>query len=364
MEARLQDRTERGGDTMKLRHLALFTFVFVATSSASQALEGGVRSTPARDIPLPTADVSPAAQAIIGAPLQPTWNLHPKDAAEWKALINMRADAVAKTLPDLRARLGVKVEATKIGGVNAFIVTPDAMPEANRNRLLVHVHGGGYVFFPGESGTREAILMAGYGKMKVISVDYRMPPDHPYPAAMDDAMAVWKEVVKTADPKNMAIFGTSTGGGMTLAMVLRARKEGLPLPAATAPGTPWSDMTKTGDTFFTNEMIDNILVSNDGWLGDAAKLYANGTDLKDPQLSPVYGDYAGFPPTILTSGTRDLFLSNTVRVHRKLRQAGVVADLHVFEGQSHAQYAGDPYAPETKEHFAELAAFFDKYLGK
>jgi len=251
-----------------------------------------------------------------------------------------------------------------IAGVNCYILTPDNIPEQNRNRLLVHVHGGGYVFAPAESATREAILMAGFGKFKVISIDYRMPPDFPYPAAMDDAMAVWKEVVKTNDPKKMAIFGTSTGGGMTLAMVLRARTEGLPLPAATAPGTPWSDMTKTGDTFFTNEKVDNILVSNDGWLGDAAKLYANGHDLKDPQLSPVYGDLSGFPPTILTSGTRDLFLSNTVRVHRKLRQAGVVADLHVFEGQSHAQYAGDPGAPETKEHFGELTAFFDKYLAK
>jgi acetyl esterase/lipase len=342
----------------------LLTFVFVVSSSAGFALEGGIRQVPARDVPAPSADVSPALQAQIGAPLPGMWNDHPKDAAAWKALIKMRAEAVEKTLPDLRGRLGVKVEPTKIGGVNAFIVTPSDMPEANRNRLLVHVHGGGYVFFPGESATREAILMAAYGRFKVISIDYRMPPDFPYPAAMDDAMAVWKEVVKINDPKKMAIFGTSTGGGMTLAMVLRAKKEGLPLPGATAPGTPWSDMTKTGDTFFTNEMVDNILVSNDGWLGDAAKLYANGTDLKDPQLSPVYGDYAGFPPTILTSGTRDLFLSNTVRVHRKLRQAGVVADLHVFEGQSHAQYAGDAYAPETKEHFAELAAFFDKYLGK
>jgi epsilon-lactone hydrolase len=205
---------------------------------------------------------------------------------------------------------------------------------------------------------------SGFGKFKVISIDYRMPPDFPYPAAMDDAMAVWKEVVKTNDPNKMAIFGTSTGGGMTLAMVLRAKTEGLPLPAAIAPGTPWSDMTKTGDSFFTNDKVDNILVSNDGWLGDAAKLYANGHDLKDPQLSPIYGDLTGFPPTILTSGTRDLFLSNTVRVHRKLRQAGVVADLHVFEGQSHAQYAGDPDAPETKEHFGELTAFFDKYLAK
>src|ERR1700730_15511985 len=129
------------------------------------------------------------------------------------------------------------------------------MPEANRNRLLVHVHGGGYVLSPGESGTREAILTAGYCRIQVISVDYRMPPDFPYPAAMDDAMAVWKEVVKTNNPKNTGIFGTSTGGGMTLAMVLRAKAEKLPLPAAIGPGTPWSDMTKTRDTFFTNEKI-------------------------------------------------------------------------------------------------------------
>jgi monoterpene epsilon-lactone hydrolase len=348
---------------MKIRHVAVLALAIALASGAGFAFEAAVRKVPAREVPVPDT-VSQEMQALIAAPLSPIWNEHPKDAAAWKVLINARADAVAATLPDLRAKLGVKVAPAKIGGVNVFIVTPDAMPEANRSRLLVNVHGGGYVFGPGESGTREAILMAGYGKMKVISIDYRMPPDHPYPAAMDDAMAVWAEVVKINDPKNMAIFGTSTGGGMTLAMVLRARKEGLPLPAAIAPGTPWADMTKTGDTFFTNEMVDNILVSNDGWLGDAARLYANGTDLKDPQLSPIYGDFTGFPPTILTSGTRDLFLSNTVRVHRKLRQAGVVADLNVFEGQSHAQYAGDAFAPETKEHFGELTRFFDKYLGK
>jgi epsilon-lactone hydrolase len=328
------------------------------------SLEAGLREVPAKEIPVPTAGVSPQEQAVIGAALPPYWNDHPKDAAAWKALINLRADVINKTLPGLREKFGVKSEQVTIAGVNCYILTPDNIPEPNRNRLLVHVHGGGYVFAPGEAATREAILMAGIGKFKVISIDYRMPPDFPYPAAMDDAMAVWKEAVKTNDPKKMAIFGTSTGGGMTLAMVLRARTEGLPLPAATAPGTPWSDMTKTGDTFFTNEKVDNILVSNDGWLGEAARLYANGHDLKDPQLSPIYGDLTGFPPTILTSGTRDLFLSNTVRVHRKLRQAGVVADLHVFEGQSHAQYAGDPDAPETREHFGELTAFFDRYLAK
>ncbi len=333
----------------------------VAVSSGS-ALEN-VRQVPARALPVPET-ASPALQAVIGAPLPPFWNKHPKSAQEWKEFVQQRADVTLKTLPTLREKMGVKAEPTIIGGVKAFIVTPSDVAEANRNRVLIHVHGGAYVLGPGEAGTSEAIMMAGRARIKVISVDYRMPPDFPYPAAMDDAVAVFKEVVKTTDPKKVGIFGTSTGGGMTLAMVLRAKKEGLPLPGAIAPGTPWSDMTKTGDTYFTNEMVDNVLVSNDGWLGDAANLYANGHDLRDPMLSPIYGDLQGFPPTILTSGTRDLFLSNTVRVHRKLRASGVVADLIVFEGLSHAQYLFAPDSPESKEHFAEVGAFFDEYLEK
>jgi epsilon-lactone hydrolase len=349
---------------MKTARLAvLIAVVSVVLSSGQTLAEQSVRHLLERDVVVPDT-VSPSMQAVIGRPLSPIWNEHPKSAEEWKVLIARLADGVVATLPELRQRLGVRVEPAVIDGVKAYIVTPESIPEANRNRLLFHLHGGGYVLFPGESGTREAILMAGYSGMKVISVDYRMPPDFPYQAALDDAIAVWKEVVKTSDPKNIAIFGTSTGGGMTLALVLRAEKEGLPLPAATAPGTPWSDLTKTGDTYFTNEMLDNVLVSDDGWLGDAAKLYADGHDPKDPMLSPVYGEFRGFPPTILTSGTRDLFLSNTVRVHRKMRAAGVDAELQVFEGQSHAQYQADPWAPETKEYFAELTRFFDKHLAR
>jgi epsilon-lactone hydrolase len=321
------------------------------------------RTVPARRIAAPDT-VSPAMRAVIERPLSPIWDRHPRSAAEWKAMVKRVQTRVEAGLPGLRKRLGVKVEPSTIAGVRTFLVTPATVAPENRNRLLFHVHGGGYVFFPGESGTGEAIVMAAHGRIRVVSVDYRMPPDHPYPTALDDAMKVWREVVKTHNPKNVAILGTSTGGGMTLAMVLRAKAEGLPLPAAIAPGTPWSDLTKTGDTYLTNEGVDNQLVSYDGLLGDMARLYAGGRDLKDPMLSPVYGDYRGFPPSILTSGTRDLFLSNTVRVHRKLRAAGVIAELHVFEGQSHAQYAADLDAPETKEYLGELVRFFNQHLGK
>jgi acetyl esterase/lipase len=327
--------------------------------------QAGPRVVPGRAIPIP-GTASPQLQAAIATPYRayPAWNADPKTAAEWKVLINKLADAGIEQRRAAREKLGVTLETGMIGGVRVFTLTPKEIAPENRNRLLVHVHGGGYVYGPGEAGTPEATLMAAYGGVKVISIDYRMPPDFPYPAAMDDAMAVWREVVKTNNPRNMAIFGTSTGGGMTLAMILRAKQENLPLPAAIAPGTPWADLTETGDTYKTNEWLDNVLVSYNGWLVHAAKLYANGHDLKDPQLSPIYGDFTGFPPAILTSGTRDLFLSLTVLTHRKLRQAGVEADLQVYEGMSHAQYNFDPFAPETKEVFTEIARFFDRHLAK
>ena len=336
----------------------------LATRQGAANAQPGTRNAPPHSTLTPVQDVSPQMQALIGAPYPPHFNADPKNAAEWKELIARRAAPSIAGLPAMTEKMGVTVEPVTIAGVKAFVVTPKNMPPANRGRLLMHIHGGGYVFGPGEAALPEAILLASFGGFKVVSVDYRMPPDFPYPAAMDDAMAVWKELVKTTPPKNMAVFGTSTGGAMTLSLVLRAKTERVPLPGAIAPGTPWSDIAKIGDTYETNEWIDNILVTWDGWLGRAAKLYAGGADLKDPQLSPIYGDFSGFPPSILTTGTRDLFLSNTVRTHRKLRRAGVEADLNVYEGQSHAQYGLNADAPETKEAFTDIARFFDRHLGR
>jgi len=324
----------------------------------------GPRTVPGRAIPVP-ADVSPELQSVIAAPYRsPAWNLDPKTPEEWKEAVAKIAAETAATIPPLREQLGVISQETTIGGVHAYIVEPKDIPPQNRNRLLFHIHGGGYVYNPGEAGTQEAVLMAGRGKFKVISIDYRMPPDYPYPAAMDDLIAAWKVAVTMAKPENIGVFGTSAGGALTLALVLRAKAEGLPIPAAIAPGTPAADMTETGDSYRTNEWLDNVLVSYNGYVTHAAQLYANGHDMRDPQLSPINGDFHGFPPAILTTGTRDLFLSNTVRTHRKLRQAGVEAELQVFEGISHAQYQLDPDTPESKEAFEEIARFFDAHLGK
>jgi acetyl esterase/lipase len=337
---------------------------FAGAFGAAQTNGGALASlqVPAKTLPVPT-DVSPEMQKIIAAPRNPAWNVLWKTGEEWRAAANAQAAKTVQGIPAMRERLHVTMQPATMDGVRVYIVTPDVIPPEHRDKLLIHVHGGCYVLFPGESGTSEAIIMAGLGHFKVISVDYRMPPEGYFPAALDDAMTVYKAALKTSSPKNMAVFGTSAGGALVLEMMLQAKQQGLPLPAVIAPGTPMSDVTKTGDTFYTNEMVDNVLVSRDGFCDAGTMVYAHGHDLKDPLLSPVYGDMHGFPPAILSTGTRDLLLSNTVRVHRKLREAGVDAQLEVYEGQSHAQYQFDDRVPETKEAFGEITAFFDRHLG-
>lgn len=320
------------------------------------------RSVPARSLPVPS-DVSPGMQKIIAAPLNPDWNVLWSTGEEWRAAANRQADATLKQLPGLRERLHVSMTSAVMDGVRVNILTPDVIPPEHRDKVLVQVHGGCYVLFPGASGTQEAVMMAGFGHYKVIAVDYRMPPEAYFPAALDDSVAVYRDVLKTTKAKNIGVLGTSAGGALVLEMMLRARQLGLAMPGAMAPSTPMSDVTKVGDSFYTNEMVDNVLVSRDGFCDAATKVYAHGHDLADPLLSPVYGDMKGFPPAILTTGTRDLLLSNTVRVHRKLREAGVDAELEVYEGQSHAQFGRDDRLPETREAYGEIVNFFEKHLG-
>ncbi len=241
-------------------------------------------------------------------------------------------------------------------------MTPAKVDPSNAKRLFVHLHGGAYVLGGGVAGTSEAIVIARYAEMPVMSIDYRMPPAHPFPAAVDDVVAVWRGLLKDRAASSMALGGTSAGGGLALASSQRLRQLKLDLPGALWAGTPWADLTKTGDSQFINEGIDRMLVTYDGVLVAAARLYAGGHSLKTPLISPVYGDFVGFPPTQLVTGTRDLFLSDTARVHRKLRVAGAVADLNVYEGMSHAGYLVALRSPESRQVYGELGAFLKRHL--
>ncbi|EIZ79007.1 esterase [Novosphingobium sp. Rr 2-17] len=350
---------------MRKRLLPMAAMAMAAIGTGAMTTNAAAEQTyvvPPRPLPVPKT-VSPELQVLIGSPLNPSWDQHPATAEAWRTLVKTYAADIEAVLPALMAREKVTIRQDRMNGVPVFWVEPKVVTPENRNRILVNFHGGAYVFAPGKAGLRDAILLAGRG-FRVLSVDYRMAPDAPYPAAIDDAEAVWKAVVAQHPAKRIGVFGSSTGGAMTLALVVRAKAHHLPLPGALWAGTPWAQLDKVGDSYFTNDHVDNALVSYDGLLGAAAKTYANGHDMADPELSPVNADFTGFPPTLLTTGTRDLFLSNTIRVHRKLKQAGVAADLNVYEGLSHGDFERDPDLPESREVYGEAAAFFRHALAR
>lgn len=322
------------------------------------------RVIPERNLDAP-ATVSPQLKTAIDMGLPDWQKISPQTEKEWKIFQQMREEESKKQIPLLQKALNVKISKRKIAGVAVFDLTPAILPAKNDNRVLLHLHGGGYVLGAGDAGLSEAIYMAGLGHFKVISADYRMAPQFPFPAALDDALQVYRALLEQYPAANIGVFGTSAGGALTLSLALAAKKDGLPLPGAIAAGTPWADLAPNGDTYYANSEIDNVLVNYGGWLQAAVKAYAGQHDLQDPLLSPIYGDLSGFPPTFLASGTRDLFLSNTARMHRKLLEANVISPLLVLEGISHAQYLHlGPDAPETVFYFGQMAKFFEQYLGE
>ena len=288
--------------------------------------------------------------------------IKPVSEIEWETFTGPADSAAAIESRKLADKWSIRIEDTTISGVRVFNVIPKQINPEFAGSLFVHTHGGAFVLNRGWAGLREAILIAHNVGIRVLSVDYRMPPKHPYPAAINDVVAVWQSLLGDRDRGSMAIGGTSAGGNLALATVLRLKELGLPLPAAVMASTPWADLSKTDDSYFTNEGLDRVLVSYDGPLAAAAQAYANGLDLKTPLVSPVYGDFGEFPPSILFSGTRDLFLSSTARTHRNMRAAGVDANLHVFEAMSHGNWTTLMELPETKEFTRELSVFLKLHV--
>jgi epsilon-lactone hydrolase len=332
----------------------------VLAESNDEVWQIGTRSLP------PPAGASQVLHNAIGALPAPdvarTRNAFDADKVDWPVLARQRRAAQQMDLNQLATRMDVVIEPGKVNGIPTYSITPNTMAPVLKDAIFIYVHGGAYVFGGGTRSASEAATISHYAGIRSIAIDYRMPPDHPFPAAVDDVVTVYKHIIEETPPGQVAIGGTSAGGGLSLASVHKFRELGLPFPGAIYGGTPWADLTKTGDSLFTNEGIDRVLVTYDALLGGAARLYASGHDLKDPLISPVYGDFSEFPPTYLVTGTRDMFLSDTARTHRKLRMAGVVAELNVYEGMSHAEYAFLAQSPESQQVYSELAAFLRQHL--
>jgi acetyl esterase/lipase len=343
--------------------LVALTFVIAAAAqsnpspqkdSATFDADGTAHVT--RVVPMPDT-ISPEAQHWLASLTQAkSW---PESLAERRK----RTDEWRKFgSGEARKYYPANVEETSMAGVRTDVITPVTMPEANRNRVLINLHGGG---FSSDSGSLiEGIPIANLAKTKVVSVYYRLAPENPFPAAVDDVVAVYKELLKTYKPHSIGVFGTSAGAILTAEVTVRLKQLGLPLPAAIGIFSGLADFSRAGDSrqIFTltglpGEMqpVDPDHLPDDQYVGT--------TDRRDPVLSPLFADLHGMPPSLLVTSTRDLLLSGTTIFHRALLHAGNDTQLVVFEALPHAFWYHFQL-PETKEALELMAKFFDDKVGR
>jgi len=292
---------------------------------------------PAREI-TPPAHLSDVAKAYLMP--RPGGMAYPAldDKPGWLAYVKAVDESIIPLLSQIGTHFAGQVTERDADGARVFDIVPEGVA-ADTGPIVLDIHGGALILCGGELCRIMGMSTAARLQRRVWSVDYRMPPEHPYPAALDDCLAAYRALLRERAPGQIIVSGGSAGGNLAAALMLRARDEGLPLPAGVILGTPECDLTESGDSFQTNDGIDPSLRS----LMPVNLLYADGHDLKHPYLSPLFGDFSkGFPPTLLTTGTRDLYLSNTVRMHRALRAAGIPAALHVTEAGPHTGFPGGP----------------------
>jgi epsilon-lactone hydrolase len=305
-----------------------------------------------RAVPMPTT-ISPEAQTWLESLTHTTPG--PETLAERRA----RTDAWRlQDSAEARKLYPVNVEEATTAGVRTDNITPMGMPAENKNRVLINLHGGG---FNSDSGSLiEGVPISNLARMKVVSVYYRLAPENPFPAAVDDVVAVYRELLKTYKPHSIGIFGTSAGAILTCEVTVKLKQLGLPLPGALGVFSSLADFSRAGDSrqlFALNGFPGQMQPVDSQHLPDSE--YVGKTDRKDPVLSPLFADLHGWPTSLLVTSTRDLLLSDTTIFHRALLGAGNDSQLVVFEALPHAFWYHFQL-PETKEALELMAKFFDE----
>lgn len=234
--------------------------------------------------------------------------------------------------------------------------------ETQQNRVFIYLHGGGYFFGSPRSHRALTWRISQAGRMKVLAVDYRQPPDHEYPAPVWDVVRVYRWLLKRGyDPRNIIIGGDSAGGNLTLVSLLKFRELGLPMPAGAVCISPWADLSATGDSLHENARRDPLIPVN--LLRFLSSVYGGDAPRSDPMISPVYADYAGFPPMLVQVGSTEVLLSDAQRVAEAARRAGIPVELTVYEEMVHVFQAIAYFVPEGKAAVREIGRFIEKHIG-
>jgi epsilon-lactone hydrolase len=342
---------------------------FIAAGAAVAAQNGAPANAPQTDTSHIDADGTARITRVVPVPktvspeAQATLARHVSDAAVPETLDERRhktdvwqnhAGETARALYPVKS-----IEEQSIAGVKCRIIQPNHIGAGKEDRVLINLHGGG---FNSDSGSlTETIPIAALTQTKVVAVLYPLAPEHPFPAAVDASVDVYKELLKTYKPGNMVIYGTSAGAVLTAEVAVKLKQLGLPLPAALGIFSGFGDFTEPGDSqslFSLNGLSGHLDPPKRPWTHGE---YTGTADQRDPVLSPIFADLKGMPPALFVSSTRDLLLSGTCLLHRAFLRAGVDARLAVFEALPHA-FWNDVRLPESKEMHALSAQFFDEIL--
>jgi epsilon-lactone hydrolase len=306
---------------------------------------------PAAHMPPPPDTLSAAARAHLAAAVA-------MDAGATIDLPAMRpfTEQIQQLVgAEQRKAHAVSVSEDVIAGVPVRRIAP-ASGSVDRSRILLNLHGGG---FATDSGSlTENIPIAALSGLEVVAVLYRFAPEHPFPAAVDDALAVYRALLAEHDPRDIGVYGTSAGAVIGPQLMMRLRAEGLPPPGVLGVFSGEPDLAGTADSLriFASTAEAKVLT-------DAKWAYVGGADPRDPLLSPIYGDLSGFPPTLCLSSGRDILLSGTVNLCRALTDAGVAAELVVYDALPHAFWSV-MLAPESDDAFRRMASFLTSRLGR
>lgn len=268
---------------------------------------------------------------------------------EAKNMDDMRAIMIETQAPD-----GVTCTPVEAGGVSAEWSVAAGVDEA---KVVLYVHGGGYVM--GSAGSHRDVTgrLSKAAGARVLSLNYRLAPEHPFPAPVDDAVAAYRWLLAQGiSPGNIAVAGDSAGGGLAIATLLALRDAGEPLPAAGIGISPWVDMEGTGESMTTRAAVDPV-VQKEGLLG-MAKLYLGDADPKNPLAAPLHADLAGLPPLLLQVGDAETLLDDSTRLAERARAAGVTVTLKVWDEMPHVWHLFAPILPEGRQAIDEIGSFF------
>jgi len=308
--------------------------------------------------------ISPQARNILRSfPHKDTLEAWPgeNDIAEWQKYWEYNERKWQPLNDSVVRDYNPQIKDTMLGGTPVLDIKPSDWKY--RNKVLIYLHGGAYTLFSARTMLIGAVPVAHITRMRVISVNYTNPPRFKFDQILNQVIQVYQALLELGyKPSDIGIYGDSAGGGLTAGSVLRMRDEGIAMPAVIALVSPWSDISETGDTYYTLKDKDPILAYGNS-LNESALAYAPAKEHKNPYVSPVYGDYSkGFPPTLIQGGSKEIFVSNFIRQYQAIDQAGIPVKLDLYEGMWHVFQEINYNLPESQIALGKFRDWMYLYL--